>query len=243
MEVRREKMKIGIISDIHGNILALETIFQKFEKQNIEQVLCCGDVIGLGPHPEETVQFLVHQKNVIGVRGNHEGYLLEGIPDIIHGRPIREIERAHHEWVHQCLSEESISYLHSYPKEKFIEIEGKKIYFTHYPLKTNGEYKPFYLKASEEEMKELFCNINADICFFGHTHVLNYQQVNGKKLINVGSLGCSVKENDAYVGLLEITQNQVEYQVMKVEYDADSVRKEIQVMNYPFATEALIKFF
>ena len=236
-------MKIGIISDIHGNILALETIFQEFKKQKIEQVLCCGDVIGLGPHPEEAVQFLMQQKNVIGVRGNHEGYLLDGIPDFIHGRPIREVERAHHEWVHQCLSKESISYLHSFKKEEYIEIEGKKIYITHYPQESDGTYKQFYLKASEEEMKNLFQGIEADFCFYGHTHILNTQEVNGKKMINVGSLGCSVKENYAYVGILEIDQGQSNYQVMKVEYNANIVREEIQRMNYPFAEEALFKFF
>ena len=236
-------MKVGIISDIHANIIALEKVFQELEKQQIDLVLCCGDVIGLGPHPEETVQFLIEKKKIIGVRGNHEGYLLEGIPDFIHGRPIRDVERAHHEWVHQQLSNESIEFLRSFKREETIEIEEKKIYMTHYPQEKNGEYKKFYLKANEEEMKKLFQEIDADFCFYGHTHILNYQEAEGKKMVNVGSLGCSVKEDFAYVGILEIRQKQANYQVMKVEYQADEVREEIQKMNYPFAEEALFKFF
>ena len=41
-------MKIGIISDVHSNIEALENVFKKFEEQKIEKVICLGDIIGIG---------------------------------------------------------------------------------------------------------------------------------------------------------------------------------------------------
>ena len=46
-------MKIGVISDIHSNILALEAVFNKFEEKNINNIICLGDIIGIGPYPEK----------------------------------------------------------------------------------------------------------------------------------------------------------------------------------------------
>ena len=49
-------MKIGIITDIHSNIQALNAILNEFDKLNVERIICCGDIIGIGINPEETVQ-------------------------------------------------------------------------------------------------------------------------------------------------------------------------------------------
>lgn len=48
-------MKIGIITDIHSNIQALNTILNEFERIRVDKIICCGDIIGIGINPEETV--------------------------------------------------------------------------------------------------------------------------------------------------------------------------------------------
>lgn len=50
-------MKIGVIADIHNNVVALEAILDVFKKNGCSEILCCGDIIGIGPYPEETVQY------------------------------------------------------------------------------------------------------------------------------------------------------------------------------------------
>ena len=42
-------MKIGIITDIHSNIIALNGVLNKFENLNVDKIICCGDIIGIGP--------------------------------------------------------------------------------------------------------------------------------------------------------------------------------------------------
>ena len=49
-------MKIGIITDIHSNINALNAVLEKFDKMKVDKIICCGDIIGIGSNPEETVQ-------------------------------------------------------------------------------------------------------------------------------------------------------------------------------------------
>ena len=49
-------MRIGIISDVHSNIDALRAVFDEFTDRNVDKIICLGDIIGLGAHPEECVQ-------------------------------------------------------------------------------------------------------------------------------------------------------------------------------------------
>ncbi len=240
---RRVSMRIGLISDIHGNIVALEKILKIFEKQNIETILCGGDIIGLGPHPEEVVSLLQTKKGVISVKGNHEGYLIDGIPTMLHGRSTREIEIMHHTWVNSILSDSSKEYIKSFPKELYFPVGEKTIYLTHYPMEENGSYKRFMKVADDETMKELFQNIEADAYLYGHTHVSNPKMLNGKWHINVGSLGCPIKGNIAYAGILTVEGADISYEQIAEEYEADKVREEIQKMQYPFYDEVLEVFY
>ena len=42
-------MKIGIITDVHSNIIALNAVLNEFEKIEVDKIICCGDIIGIGP--------------------------------------------------------------------------------------------------------------------------------------------------------------------------------------------------
>ncbi len=235
-------MRVGVISDIHGNIVALEKIVDYFNKNRVDQILCGGDVIGIGPHPEEVVQCLKTLSHFTMVRGNHEGYLLEGIPEILHGRPIREIEREHDLWVHNRLSSDSIAFLKSFSKEISITIQDKKIYMTHYPMEQNEEYKTFYKVATDDQLVELFSQVEADVCLYGHTHVGNQLNHEGKWLINMGSVGCPIKEDYLHAGILTM-EDAIFYEPVRLLYDAQGVREDIKKIAYPFHEELLRVFF
>lgn len=63
-------MRIGIITDIHNNLIALECVLNEIER-TCDRIICCGDIIGIGPFPDETVQRMMKIKNLIAVSGNH----------------------------------------------------------------------------------------------------------------------------------------------------------------------------
>ena len=239
-------MKIGVISDIHGNIMALKTVLEEFKKRNVEKIICCGDIIGIGPHPEETVKKIMEYKDMlVAVRGNHEKYLLEGIPVVIHDdkRNLGEEEIENHKWIHNKISEESKKFLKSLPLEQKIEIENKKIYVVHYPMKDDGQYKRHIKCANQDENAELFSNIKADIFFYGHTHIALKNEKDNKLFVNPGSLGCPLETNYAYCGILDINNEKVGFEHLQLEYDADFVRKEIESIKYPFYKGILRLFF
>ena len=205
-------MKIGIITDIHSNISALKMVLNKFKKIEVDKIICCGDIIGIGPNPEETVQELMKIKDkLIAVRGNHEQYLLNGLPKNIHDNKkamsLEEINN--HKWTHSKLSENSINFISQLKISNIIEIEGKKIYIVHYPSDENGIYKQHIKKPTIKENEEMFSRIDADIFIYGHTHTISINNENNKWYINSGSLGCPLKSNIANAGILEINKNEI----------------------------------
>ena len=119
-------MKFGIITDIHGNLVALKSVLSKFEKENIDKIICCGDIIGIGPCPEETIKLLLKYKDkVIAVKGNHEQYLLDGLPQRVHGnrRKMNPEEIKNHEWTKTQVSETSTKFLKGLPIYSKIETQ------------------------------------------------------------------------------------------------------------------------
>ncbi len=74
-------MKLGVITDIHNNLTALKVIVERLNQLECDKIVCCGDIIGIGPSPEETVRYMMQIPNLIAVRGNHEKYLLESMPN------------------------------------------------------------------------------------------------------------------------------------------------------------------
>lgn len=108
-------MKIGVISDIHSNIDALEAVFKFFKSNSINIIICLGDIIGIGPYPEKCVDFLMNCANIklFCVQGNHENYLINGIKRHNHkdSAPMKEEELSVHYWNHLRLNEKEKNYI------------------------------------------------------------------------------------------------------------------------------------
>lgn len=239
-------MKLGIITDIHGNLVALKSVLSKFEKENIDKIICCGDIIGIGPYPEETIKLLMKYKDkVIAVRGNHEQYLLKGLPQKVHDNKrkmdIEEIKN--HEWTKTQVSETSTKFLKGLPIYSKIEIEGKRIYIIHYPIDKNGEYIKHIKNATIKENEKIFNGIQADIFVYGHTHTISVNNNENKWYINPGSLGCPLASNIANAGILTVNKDKIKYEQLYVKYDVEEAKKEINNKKYPFYKEILKIFY
>ncbi|MHB8917786.1 MAG: metallophosphoesterase family protein, partial [Desulfocucumaceae bacterium] len=64
-------MKTAVISDIHGNLCALEAVLEDIEGRGIKNVFCAGDLVGYGPRPNEVTE-LVRNKKIPTVIGNYD---------------------------------------------------------------------------------------------------------------------------------------------------------------------------
>lgn len=242
-------MNIGVVSDIHSNILALEEVFKTFEAEKVEKVICIGDVIGIGPYPEKCVQFLMNNKEKIlsYVKGNHENYLLNGIPRKNHNekdaKPMTDEQINSHKWNHSNLNEEQRDFIKELKSRYKVIVEGKSIVIEHYPMDKNNKFKKYYKNPPVNEITELFEEKNAEIYLFGHTHQIYYYEENNKYYINPGSLGCPKYTQGANAGILSIEKDKVEYKQILVKYDIERVIKQIKELDYPLKDFMISKFY
>ena len=239
-------MKIGIISDIHSNIQALGAVLNEFDRVKVDKIICCGDIIGIGMNPEETVQKLISKREIlIAVKGNHEQYLLNGLPKAVHDdkRNMCGDEIKNHEWNHKKISEQSKKFLNELKLSEYLEIEEKKFYISHYPIKEDGTYKKHIKNPNIAECKELFKGINADIFLFGHTHTSKINKEDNKYYINTGSVGCPMNSNIAKAGLIEINGGKVKFTSINVEYNVKEIIEEINRLKFPHYKKILQIFY
>ena len=104
-------MKIGIISDIHGNKKALDAVLKQLEKENIDKKICLGDLIGGAPRSEEVVQKIISMEDrIITVIGNREKYIIEGMPKVVHDEKIKvsDEQLKRNEWLKKGLSDSTL---------------------------------------------------------------------------------------------------------------------------------------
>ncbi|MDE5605004.1 MAG: metallophosphatase family protein [Eubacterium sp.] len=227
-------MKLGVITDIHNNITALKAIVEKLKQMECDKIICCGDIIGIGPCPEETVQYFMQIPNLIAVRGNHEKYLLEGMPTEYPNEENMGLEEMkHHQWEHHLLSAKSIDFLESLPYKINVSYEGFNISIMHYCMDRDGHYIYYKANPSEDDLKNMFADVSSDVILYGHNHCRNICKAD-KLYINVGSLGCPAQDkNLARAGILKLENGNAEVQTIDVEYDVDTVIQLIDKINYP----------
>ena len=78
-------MKRALISDIHGNLEALNAVLDDIRQQGISEIYCLGDVIGYGPNPVECLD-IVRRKCAMCLLGNHDqAALFRGLPSLVPG--------------------------------------------------------------------------------------------------------------------------------------------------------------
>lgn len=237
-------MRIGIISDIHNNILAFDSALNYFEANNCERIICCGDIIGIGPFPEETVRRVMSLDNLICVKGNHEDYLINTIDNKPFPVSMGSEEAKHHIWEYSLLSEKSKEFLINLPCEKTISVHGLNILVIHYSMDSENNYYNAVQNLTQYQCEQMFDNVDVDVVIFGHSHKQSVHQNAKTQYINIGSLGCPAKsKNVARAGMLNLEDGKVIFENVELIYDVSAVIAEIDRIRYPASSEIKQVFY
>jgi putative phosphoesterase len=176
-------MRFAFISDIHGNLHSLELVLTDLKQENVDQIVCLGDVASLGPQPREVIARL-RQLQIPIITGNHESYLLD--PRLTENQLpwLRAMER----WCLEQLSTEDLDFLRSFqPQLHFKLDQNTTILAFHGSPRSNQEF--LYPNTSPETLDEAFSGQSAQVLAGGHTHVQMVGQHKGMTLLNPGSVG------------------------------------------------------
>ena len=181
-------MRYAIISDIHSNIQALETVFRLFKEEDIEQVICLGDITGYNANPSECVNFLRKDDRVKHyVVGNHD----LASSDNLHFSEAKRFTKDAYDGVRYSqsqLNDKQKRWLSSFPTQKIIEDSQIKFMIRHgAPCGDSFSSDIFEYILDTDDAKEVIkffaTNDGIRLGFFGHTHVPSFIGYNGKKCI------------------------------------------------------------
>jgi predicted phosphodiesterase len=184
-------MRLAIISDIHANLPALQTVLARIEEHDaVDEILCLGDVVGYGGFPNECCELLREHCSVV-LLGNHDAACVGVMDTDYYYDAARQVLF----WTREHLSEENFRWLYSLPySHQRPDIDCG--FYHAAPILPSGFY---YVVRSEEanaltRMDEGFFGHN----FIGHSHLTTMYEYKGRKVRDV-SERYSYDENGRYL--------------------------------------------
>lgn len=210
--------KIAVISDIHGNIPALEAVLKDIEDRKISRIFCLGDLAGKGPGSCEAVD-IIRKKCEIVVKGNWEYFISEQ-----EDNKFEEVL-----WHRGVLGEKRLAYLRELPLYHEFYMSGKLVRICHASPK--DVFKRVHATAGYEEKMELFeapedSEIDSDVIIYGDIHGAYSQCFDKKMIFNVGSVGNPLEMTLASYGIIEGEYNGLNIgtfsmSIVRVPYDIE----------------------
>lgn len=207
--------RIALISDIHGNIPALEAVLRDIDRRGIFHIICLGDLVGKGPNPIEAVDIIRTRCESV-IRGNWD--------ELVGGRKTQNI---HFTWHEERLEEERLQYLAGLPFSVDLEMSGKRIRLLHAsPQSVYHRVKPWDEKEkrlamfanTEETGPFLSTDKQPEVVGYGDIHNVYVQHLEQKMLFNVGSVGNALDMTQASYAIMEGTYGSSMYESFSVQF-------------------------
>ncbi len=197
-----KKQRIALISDIHGNLSALDLVLEEIDKCGVDSVVCLGDASASGPFPRETLDRL-RLKKIPTIMGNKDQLLLDGLPGIslenqdairvaTDASRIRDIDK----WCVSQLSEADRGYIRSFEKIFIISAdnnsESGELLCFHGSPKSNRDL--ISSKTPDAELGKMLSGFSSQTMVGGHSHIQMLRRFGEITLINPGSVGQAIEK-------------------------------------------------
>lgn len=225
-------MKIAFISDIHGNFKALEAVFDDISGQDVDKVVCLGDVATLGPQPRQVLKKL----RVLGiecVKGNHD----EAIFDIdnLEKYKIPPLLSETMKWCFKQLNDEELSFLNSFKPSIKIAIDNQKFLLAYHGT-LNSNSIGIFPETSEYDIESFIPDSDISVMVGGHTHLQMDKTVGKTRIVSVGSVGCPFAETpdfgdepillpEAHYTIVVIDDNHIFVDQRAIDFDVESYKQ------------------
>lgn len=232
-------MRVALISDLHGNMLALEAVVSEIETKKPDHTVCLGDVATLGPKPRETLD-LVQARGWQCIMGNHDEFLINAeliekydtVPAVVDAV----------EWCRSQLSSRHLESVSKYLRASSITL-GPNLSLSLFHGSPRSNMELLLPTASATELETALSDCSAEIMAGGHTHIQMVRQHHGRLLINPGSVGLPFKEHVrdrhptimpyAEYAILTVVGQNVEVCVHRVNLDRLALRQALAESTNP----------
>lgn len=195
-------MRIALISDIHGNAIALEAVLQDAQRAGVDAIVCLGDIVLGGPGPREALERIMALECPV-VRGNTDETVANARPK---ATPLKGSKTAQQsatqpvaqdaqsrsrdvaQWCRAQLEEHHVEFLQSLPLTATVELTGGQRLLAYHGT-PRSVTEPLYPTTPDDELKELFAGVDALVYAGGHTHCQMVRRYKASLVVNPGAVG------------------------------------------------------
>ncbi len=228
-------MKYAVISDIHANLEALQSVLKYILSKNIHKIYCLGDIVGYGPRPNECVE-LVRKRCEFCLMGNHDHAVL-GLTDIYY---FNQYAKEAVLWTRKAITQHNKAYLENLPFTQ----ETDTVFFVH---STPLEPAEWHYIFSDRDAQQNFKNVSQPITFIGHSHIpvifsyhrgtfyddtIKLDLTNDRYIVNVGSVG-QPRDGDPRACFVIIDEEKSTLDYVRLDYPVKKTYQEIMDNNLP----------
>jgi len=216
-------MRVGLLSDIHGNRIALEAVFADLSDREsdsdggVDLLACAGDVVGYNPWPADCVE-LLRERDVPTVMGNHDRAVVAET-----GFRFNKLAQAGVELAQTRLETPHREWLESLPDERLVADGAIKLVHGH----PDDPDRYTYPEAFSPRLlgKE-------DVLVLGHTHVQHVERYAEGIVVNPGSVG-QPRDGDPRAAYAVVDLETMSVDCRRVAYDIEAVQREIAEVGLP----------
>ena len=215
-------MKLAILSDIHSNIHALNSVKAELKHiGGIDGILCAGDIVGYGAFPNECCRAVSAISKLI-VLGNHDLAVLDRDTSFMNPYAAKAVL-----WTSSNLDDDSRRWLHSLDAEARFQAAGLDVAIYHGSVGSSTEY--VYEDGATES---LLTRARCDLLVLGHTHMPYVKRFPSGLIVNPGSVG-QPRDGDPRASYALLDTDTRECEILRLDYDIDKAAGAIEAAGLP----------
>lgn len=223
--------KLAVISDIHGNLPALEAVISDLKDFNVDHVIVPGDVIGFGLFSRQTAEIVIKNGWSV-IRGNNEYFLIDYKTPRAPTEWNDPVQFAPNAWLDKQFNQKLKTLIASWPDTLNLRFrDAPPIQVFHGT--PDSPWDSIYWTLTDEEIKKLLFNTEADYVICGHTHLPMDRQSGRWRIFNPGSVGVPIDGifSASYM-ILEGNEQGWKATFQRIPFDYDAIFEEFETSGY-----------
>lgn len=234
-------MRVALLSDLHGNELALDAVLADVREQGTDQIVCLGDTAALGPRPCAVLARL-RDLGCPCVLGNHDAFMLD--LDLIRSYNDAPVIVEAVAWCQAQLSSTDREFISTFVPRLELELSSElRLLLFHGSPRSYME--DILSTTPSEQLDAMLHGQTATVMAGGHTHIPMLRRQRGTLLVNPGSVGLSFEQ---YVAgktpklqafaewaSVEVRQGKISVNLHRVPLDRHALKREAEAVDLPFA--------